>query len=96
MRIGKSSRLGCTAKGYYGDYSLNKAFRYVNKMELDPQFSILDGLRLDSERRYWIEHRDTEGTISDIGVDIGQMSTGVEILLTMSHNILTIAQEHIK
>jgi hypothetical protein len=32
----------------------------------------------------------------DIQVDTGQMSTGVEILLTMSDNTLTIAQEHIK
>lgn len=64
--------------------------------DYEPLFSILDGLRLDSERRYWIEHRDTEGTISDIGVDIGQMSTGVEILLPMSHNTLTIAEEYIK
>ena len=55
--------------------------------DYEPLFSILDGLRLDSERRYWIEHRDTEGIISDIGVDIGQMSTGVEILLPMSHNL---------
>ena len=64
--------------------------------DYEPLFSILDGLRLDSERRYWIEHRDTEGNISDIGVDIGQMSTGVEILLPMSHNTLTIAEEYIK
>ncbi len=64
--------------------------------DYEPLFSILDGLRLDSERRYWIEHRDTEGTISDIGVDIGQMSTDVEILLPMSHNTLTIAEEYIK
>jgi hypothetical protein len=64
--------------------------------DYEPLFSILDDLRLDSERRYWIEHRDTEGNISDVEVDLGHMSTGVEILLPMSHNILTIAQEHIK
>jgi hypothetical protein len=28
-----------------------------------PLFSILDGLRPDGERRYWIEHRETEGNI---------------------------------
>ena len=64
--------------------------------DYEPLFSILDGLRLDSERRYWIEHRDTEGNISDIGVDIGQMSTCVEILLTMSDNTLTITEEYIQ
>ena len=59
-------------------------------------FSILDGLRLDSERRYWIEHRETEGNISDIDVNTGQMSTGVKIALQMSHNTLTITEEYIQ
>ncbi len=51
-----------------------------------PLFSILDGLHLDNEWRYWKEHREAEGNICDMEVDSGQMSTGVEILLTMSHN----------
>lgn len=66
------------------------------RQDYEPLFVILDGLRLDSERRYWIEHRDTEGNFSDVEVNLGHMSTSVEILLTMSHNTLTIAQEHIK
>jgi len=64
--------------------------------DYEPLFSILDGLRLDGERRYWIERRETEGNICDIEADTGQMSTGVEILLTMSNNTLTIAEEYIK
>jgi hypothetical protein len=32
----------------------------------------------------------------DIQVDIGQISTGVEILLTMSHKTLTGAEEHLQ
>ena len=52
--------------------------------DYEPLFSILDGLRLDGDRRYWIEHREAEGNICDIEVDTGQMRTGVEILLTMS------------
>jgi hypothetical protein len=64
--------------------------------DYEPLFSILDSLRLDGERRYWIERRETEGNISDIEVDTVQMSTGVEILLPMSHNTLTIAEEYIK
>jgi hypothetical protein len=78
------------------DMAANSILWVKARPDYEPLLSILDGLRLDSERRYWIEHRDTEGNISDIGVDIGQMSTGVEILLPMSHNTLTIAQEHIK
>ena len=61
-----------------------------------PLFSILDGLRLDSGRRYWIEHKVVGRNLSDIQVDSGQMSTGVEILLPMSHNILTSAEEDIQ
>jgi hypothetical protein len=33
---------------------------------------------------------------SDIQVDSGQMSTGVEILLKMSHKALSSAEEHIQ
>jgi len=57
------------------------------RQDYEPLFSILGGLRLDGERRYWIEPRETEGNISDIQVDTGQMSTGVEILLPMSPNV---------
>jgi hypothetical protein len=61
-----------------------------------PLFSILDGLRPDSEKRYWIEHRVTKKNISDIQVDSRQISKGVEILLKMSHDTLTSAEEHIQ
>ena len=49
------------------------------RSDYEPLFSILDGLRLDTDRRYWIDHRDTEGNTCDIEVDNGQMSAGVEI-----------------
>ena len=64
--------------------------------DYEPLFSILDGLRLDSERRYWIERREVEGNNSDIKEDTGHMSTGVEILLPVSHNTLTSAEEYIQ
>jgi hypothetical protein len=48
-------------------------------------FSILDGFRPDSDRHYWIECNVMEKNISDIQVDSGQISTGAEILLKMSH-----------
>lgn len=52
--------------------------------DYEPLFSILDGLRTDGERRYWVERREAEGNICDIEADTGQISTGVEILLHMS------------
>ena len=65
-----------------------------------PLFSILNGLRLDSERRYWIVRREADANICDIEGDTRQMSTGVEIVLqmsdkTLSCNTLTSAEEHI-
>ena len=46
--------------------------------------------------RYWIEPFEAQAVTRDIDACTGQMSTGVEILLTMSHNGLTKAQEYIK
>ena len=67
----------------------------MNLRELEPLFSILHGLHLDSERRLWIEYRVTEEDICDMKIDIGQVGTGVKIVLQMSHNSLTRAEEYI-
>jgi hypothetical protein len=58
---------------------------------LDP-----DGLRLDTKRRYWIERKVMERSISDIQEDSGQIGTSVEILIKMTHKNLTNAEEYIK
>jgi hypothetical protein len=58
-----------------------------SRPDYEPLFSILDGLRLDTDRRYWIERKEADGDVCDIEVDFGQESTSVEILLSMSHNI---------
>ena len=55
------------------------------RSDYEPLFSIPDGLHLNSEKRYWIEREVMGRNISDIQVDSGQMSTGVEILIMMSH-----------
>ena len=39
--------------------------------DYEPLFSILHGLRLDNERRYWIECTEAEGNICDVEVDTG-------------------------
>ena len=64
--------------------------------DYEPLFSILEGLRPDSGRHYWIECKVMEKNISDIQVDSGQMSTGVEILLPMSNKTLTSIEEDIQ
>jgi hypothetical protein len=50
----------------------------------EPLFSILDGLRPDGERRYWIECLEAHEDNCGIEADTGQASTGVEILFQMS------------
>jgi DNA invertase Pin-like site-specific DNA recombinase len=64
--------------------------------DYEPLFSILDGLRPDAERRYWIECLEAQEDNCDIEADTGQVSTGVEILLQMSHNTLTSTEEYIQ
>ncbi len=46
--------------------------------------SLLDGLCLDGERRYWIERVEAQEDNCDVDEDTGYISTGVEIVLPMS------------
>jgi len=52
----------------------------------EPLFLILDGLRHDADRRFWVESFVTPEDNCDLEEDTGQVSTGVEIVLQMSHN----------
>jgi len=62
----------------------------------EPLFLILDGLCPDAERRYWKGCCEAQGNNSNTEADTGQMSTGVEIQLPMSHNFLTKTAEQVK
>jgi len=59
-------------------------------------FRLMDGLRPDAERRYWIREHGTDENICDIGGDLGQMATEVKIALPMSHNSLTTIEEYVQ
>ena len=52
-------------------------------------------MRQDNNRRFWIERLDASEDSCDIEEEMGQVSTGVEIVLQMSHNTLTRAEEYI-
>jgi len=65
-------------------------------LNCEPLFSFLDGLRADTGRRYWISEQGTEVNTCDMGEDNGHIGTEVKIALPMSHNYLTIAEEHIQ
>jgi hypothetical protein len=69
---------------------------FLHNPDYELLFSILDGLHLDSEMHYWIERKVMGKNNSDIQVDSGQMSTGVEILLKMSNKTLTSIEEDIQ
>jgi len=76
---------------------VKKRVRLVKaRPDYEPLFSILDGLRLDGERRYWIREHSKDGNISDIGEDFGQIATEVKIALPMSHNSLTTIEEYVQ
>jgi hypothetical protein len=79
-----------------GDLAAKYILWLKARPDYEPLVSILDGLRLDGERRYWIEHNETEGNICDIEVDTGQMSTDVKIAFPVSHNSLTTIEEYVQ
>jgi hypothetical protein len=64
--------------------------------DYEPLFFILDGMRQDPDRRFWIERVEAPEDNCDIEEDLGRMSTGVKIVLQMSHNVLTRTEEYEK
>ena len=78
------------------DVAIKRVLWVKARPDYEPLFSILDGLRHDADRRFWIESFVTPEDNSDVEEDTGQVSTGVEIVLQMSHNTLTRTQEYIQ
>jgi len=64
--------------------------------DYEPLLSILDGLRQDDDRRFWLERLDAQENNCDRGDNTRKMSITVEIQLQMSHNALTIAEEYLQ
>jgi hypothetical protein len=56
----------------------------------------LDGLRPDTEWRYWVSEQGTEVNTCSMGEDMGYTVTEVKIALPMSHNTLTSVDEYVK
>jgi hypothetical protein len=59
-------------------------------------FRLMDGLRPDAERRYWIREHGAEGNIVDIGEEMRKTVTEVKIAFPVSHNTLTIVEEYVQ
>ena len=68
------------------DVPAKHVLRVKARPDYEPLFSILDGMRQDADRRFWVEQMEALEDNCDIEEDTGQVSTGVEIVLQMSHN----------
>jgi hypothetical protein len=77
------------------DVTIKRVLWVKARPDYEALFSILDGMRHDADRRFWAESFVTQEDICDIEADTGRMSTGVEILLPMFHNIMTRAEEYV-
>jgi len=69
-------------------------------VKLNPDFEILfrlmDGLRTDTRRCYWISEQDIDVNICDMGEDMGYTVTEIKIAFPMSHSTLTRVEEYVK
>jgi hypothetical protein len=59
-------------------------------------FQLLNNLRVDGQRRFWIAYPEADEDDCDIREDEGQMATEVEIAFPMSHNSLTTIEEYVQ
>jgi hypothetical protein len=69
---------------------------FLQSRDYEPLYSIQNGSRKVTGTRLWTERLEAQKNNCDIEANSGQISTGVEILLKMSHNTLTSAEEHIQ
>jgi hypothetical protein len=65
-------------------------------LNCEPLFSFLDGLRVSIRHSFWMSEQSIEVNTCDMGEDLGHTVTEVKIAFPMSHNSLTIAEEHIQ
>ena len=78
------------------DVTIKRVLWVKARPDYEPLFSIRDGMRHDADRRFWIERLEALEDNCGEEEDMGQVSTGVEIQLQMSHNVLTRSEEYVK
>jgi hypothetical protein len=54
--------------------------------DFDVLFQLLNNLRVDEQRRFWIAYPEADEDTCVIREDLGQMGTEVKIVFPMSHN----------
>ena len=66
------------------DVTIKRVLWVKARPDYEPLFSILDGMRQVTDRLFWIEQLEASEDSCDIEEEMGQVSTGVEIVLQMS------------
>lgn len=64
--------------------------------DFDVLFQLLNNLRVDEQRRFWIVYQEANEDACDIREDLGQEGMEVKIAFPMSHNVLTIVEEYVQ
>jgi site-specific DNA recombinase len=64
--------------------------------DFDVLFQLLNNLRVDEQRRFWIVYQEADEDACDIREDLGQEGMEVKIAFPMSHNVLTIVEEYVQ
>lgn len=78
------------------DVAIKRVLWVKARSDYEPLFSIPDGMRQDTDRRFRIERIGALENNCDIKEDTGQASTSVKIVLQMSHNALTSIEEYVQ
>lgn len=60
--------------------------------DFDVLFQLLNNLRVDEQRRFWIVYREADEDACDIREDLGQEGMETKIAFPISHNNLTITE----
>ncbi|MBE3037774.1 MAG: hypothetical protein IMZ62_03020 [Chloroflexi bacterium] len=64
--------------------------------DFDVLFQLLNNLRIDQQRRFWIEYHKDEENVCDNGEGMRQEGMEVKISAPMSHNALTRVEEYVQ
>ena len=64
--------------------------------DFDVLFHLLNNLRVDDQRRFWIEYCEANENVCDVRETMGQEGVEVKTFAPMSHNALTRIEEYVK
>jgi hypothetical protein len=65
-------------------------------LDFDVLFQLLNTLRADEQRRFWIAYPKADEDICDIREDMGQIATKVKISFPKFQNVLARAEEYVQ